>query len=597
MLAHSLQVHAGAEAIVAPGRRSLTYAELGQQLERDHAFLRRSGFGARSRIGVAAPPGAEGLAVVAAVARSAACAHFDPELDVDSLARLMSTMRLEAVVVAEGPASNAVRAARSLGISLIEFSTAAEGAAGTHELRTDSRRPAASPELPGPEDLAFVWHTSGTTGVPKIVPYEQWKICFDVRKRVERRRIVRADRCLVTSTLASAGTIRVCLLSNLAVGATIISTGDLSAESVLESIESLAPTYFFAAPALHSRLLELAEKRGSGPQHRLRAIYSSFAEQSPQVRARLEQLLGVPMMIAYGMTELGGIAETSMPPDAAPPGSVGRPVVDLLIAGDAGNSLGRGEDGEVWVRGPEVIQAYESPPEANRDSFCDGWFRTGDCGHLDNRGFLHLTGRIKDGINRGGVKVSPVEVELALASHPAVNEAGVFARRHPTLGEDLCAAVVFEEGRVVSEADLRRFVRHRLSAAKVPTRIVSAVALPRNAAGKLQRTELGALGDTLLRRSSEPPEGPHEVQVATIFRQVLRVEDIGRHDRFFDRGGDSLRAVEVIERIQESFCVPLTMDDLLENPSVAALAQIISDSTGLAATHRADHHVEPDALP
>ncbi len=584
LLADSLLRHADAEAIVSPGRPTLTYAELGRQLERDHDFFRRSGFGARARIGVIMPPGAEGLAVIAAVARSAACAHFEPELDVDSLARLMSTMRLDAVIVPEGSASNALRAARRLGISLIESSSPADGAAGTHELRTDSRRPPASPDLPGPDDLAFVWHTSGTTGVPKIVPCEQWRICFDVRKRVERRRIVRADRCLVTSTLAAAGTIRVCLLSNLAAGAAILATDDRSAENVLCSIESLAPTYFFAAPALHNRLLELIEKRGGRPQHRLRAIYSSFAEQSPQVRSRLEQALGVPMLVVYGMSEVGGIAETAMPPDAAPPGSVGRPVLDLVIADDSGNFLGRGEDGEVWVRGPEVIPAYESPPEANRDSFRNGWFRTGDCGHLDDRGFLQLTGRIKDSINRGGVKVSPTEVELALASHPAVHEAGVFARRHPTLGEDLCAAVVFEEGRTASEADLRRFVRHRLAAAKVPTRIVSAAALPRNAAGKLQRTELGALGEALLRRSSEPPDGPHEEQVAAIFRQVLRVDDIGRRDQFFDRGGDSLRAVEVIERIEQTFGVPLTMDELLDNPSVAGLAQVIARAMNSAAS-------------
>lgn len=581
LLAHSLQLHAGAEAIVAPGRKSLSYAELGRQLERDHAFLRSSGFGPRSRIGVAMPPAAEGLVAIAAAARSAACAHFDPDLDVDSLARLMTAMRLDGVVVPEGSASNAARAARNLGIALIELSTSTEGAAGAHELRTDSRRTPAPPELPGPEDLAFLWHTSGTTGVPKIVAYEQWRICFDVRKRMTRRHVCSADRCLVTSPMSSAATARAGLLTNLAAGAAIIHAGDLKAETVVAAIEPLAPTYFLAAPALHSRLLELFEKRGAGLKHHLRVIYSSFAEQSPQVRSRLEQVLGVPMVIAYGMTEVGGIAETPVPPDAAPPGSVGRPHVEVAIVDDRDGFLGRGHEGEVWVRGPEVIEAYESPPEANGESFRDGWFRTGDCGYLDDRGFLYLTGRIKDAINRGGVKVSPAEVELALASHPAVREAAVFARRHATLGEDVCAAVVFEDGRFASEAELRRFVRHRLSAAKVPTRIVAATAIPRNAAGKLQRKELAGLGEALLKQSWQPPQGPHEEQVARIFRQVLRVDDIGRDDQFFDRGGDSLRAVEVLERVQERFGLSLSMDTLLENPSVAGLAKVISESAGV----------------
>jgi acyl carrier protein len=249
---------------------------------------------------------------------------------------------------------------------------------------------------------------------------------------------------------------------------------------------------------------------------------------------------------------------------------------------DRGGFLAAGHEGEVWVRGPEVIEAYESPPEANREAFRDGWFRTGDCGFLDERGFLHLTGRIKDIINRGGVKVSPAEVEFALGSHPAVREAAVFARRHPTLGEDVCAAVVFDDGRSASEADLRRFLRQRLSAQKVPTRIVTAPALPRNPAGKLQRTELPAFGEALLEQSRQPPQGPQEEQVAGIFRRLLRVDDIGRHDHFFDRGGDSLRAVELLEQVKERFKVSLSMDTVLENASVAGLAKVISESGGVA---------------
>jgi acyl-CoA synthetase (AMP-forming)/AMP-acid ligase II/acyl carrier protein len=282
------------------------------------------------------------------------------------------------------------------------------------------------------------------------------------------------------------------------------------------------------------------------------------------------------------MTELGGIAETPLPPEAAPPGSVGRPVLDVAIAGDDGAFLGTGQAGEVWVRGPEVLAAYESPPEANGEAFRDGWFRTGDCGYLDERGFLFLTGRIKDVINRGGVKISPSEVELLLASHPAVREAAVFARRHATLGEDACAAVVFEPGRAVGEAELRRFVRQRLSAARTPTRIVAAATLPRNTAGKLQRTELAAFGEALLRQSRQPPRDACEEQIAKIFGELLQVDDIGRADLFFDRGGDSLRAVEVLERIKEQFGVSLSMDALLDDPSVAGLAKLVSRSAGTA---------------
>lgn len=578
LLEGPLRAHADDEALVAPGRPSLSYAELGRQLQRDHDFLRGAGFGARSRIGVAMPAGPEGLVAIAAVSRSATCAQFEPELDVGSLARLMTAMRIDAVIVPEGSTSNAARAATDVGIPLIELSTSDKWSAGAHELRTDARRAPAAPGLPGPDDLAFVWHTSGTTGVPKIVPCEQWRICFDVRQRIVRRGLSASDRCLVTAAAGSAATARVTVLSTFAAGAAALHAGEPTAESLVAAIESLAPTILYAAPALHSRLLELLEKRGASISHRLRVVYSSFAEQSPQVRERLERRLGVPMVIVYGMTEASGIAETPLPPAAAPPGSVGQPVLEVRIADDDGNPLAAGREGEVWVRGPEVIPAYESPAEANRDAFRDGWFRTGDRGLLDERGFIHLTGRIKEVINRGGVKVAPAEVERALESHPAVREAAAFARRHPTLGEDVCAAVVFADGRGASEAELRRFLRQRLSAPMVPTRIVAATALPRNASGKLQRTELPAFGEALLKQAWQPPRGPHEERVAMIFRQVLRIDDIGRHDQFFDRGGDSLRAVEVIERVQEQFGVPLTMDTLLGSPSVAELAKVIAES-------------------
>jgi len=578
LLREAVRLHEASDAIVAPGRHSLSYADLGRQLALDHAFFRQQGLGPRARIGVAVGAGPEGLVAILAAAASAACAPLDPDLEVGALGRLMAAMRIDGLVVAEGPTSNAAHAARAAGIPLLLLTASNGEPAGAHALKGESRRKPVPAEWPDPDDLSFLWHTSGTTGVPKSVPYEQWRSCSVARERISRRRICSTDRCLIASTTTSAATVRTGLLPNLAAGAAVIRTGDLSADTILGAIECLGPTYFMAPPVLHNRLLEILERRCGRLNHRLRMIYSSFAEQSPQVRERLELMLGVPMIVTYGMTEVGGIAETPQPPETAPAGSVGRPVSEVAIADDHGTFLPSDQEGEVWVRGPEVMAGYESPPEANRDSFCNGWFRTGDFGHFDDRGFLYLTGRIKDAINRGGVKVSPSEVEAALVSHLAVREAAVFARRHPTLGEDVYAAVVFEERRPVSEADLRRFVRHQLSAAKVPTRIVATSALPRNAAGKLQRSELAAFGEALLKRVWEPAEGPHEEQVAAIFRHVLRLDDIGRNDRFFDRGGDSLRAVEVLERIREDFGVSVSMDELLESSSVAGLARVISQS-------------------
>jgi acyl-CoA synthetase (AMP-forming)/AMP-acid ligase II len=227
---------------------------------------------------------------------------------------------------------------------------------------------------------------------------------------------------------------------------------------------------------------------------RLRFIRSSSASLPPQVMTALEAAFGVPVIESYGMTEASHqMASNPLPPAPRHAGSVGIAAgPEVATMDEGGRILKRGELGEVVIRGRNVTAGYEANPTANASAFIDGWFRTGDEGVIDEAGYLRLTGRLKEIINRGGEKVSPLEVDTVLMDHPAVAQVVTFAVKHDKLGEEVGAAVVLREGATLDEHGLRDFASERLAAFKVPRRIVFLDEIPKGATGKLQRIGLAA---------------------------------------------------------------------------------------------------------
>jgi acyl-CoA synthetase (AMP-forming)/AMP-acid ligase II len=208
--------------------------------------------------------------------------------------------------------------------------------------------------------------------------------------------------------------------------------------------------------------------------------------------AELEATFGCPVVEAYGMTEASHqMASNPLPPAARKPGSVGLAAgPEVAIMDEDGNVLPAGAVGEVVIRGPNVTRGYESNPEANARAFTNGWFRTGDQGRVDPDGYLFLTGRLKELINRGGEKVSPIEVDTVIMDHPAVAQVVTFAVPHPKLGEEVAAVAVLRDGMQATEAEIRAFAAARLADFKVPRRVLFVDEIPKGATGKLQRVGL-----------------------------------------------------------------------------------------------------------
>jgi oxalate---CoA ligase len=301
----------------------------------------------------------------------------------------------------------------------------------------------------------------------------------------------------------------------------------------------------------------------------------------------LEETFGVPVIESYGMTEAAHqMASNPLPPAERKSGSVGLPAgPEMAIMDDEGNLLSNGATGEIVIRGKNVTAGYANNPEANASAFFDGWFRTGDLGRKDGGGYFYLTGRKKEMINRGGEKISPREIDEALLEHPAVAQAVAFASPHPTLGEDLVAAVVLRAAATANERELRQFLIERLAAVKVPSRILIVFAIPKGPTGKLQRIGLHQKLSEQLNSEYVPPRNELEKSIVSVMEQILSTSRVGVNDNFFSLGGDSLKAIRVLAQLSTIFQIQLSAVALFLNPTATELeleiTKILGEDTGL----------------
>jgi len=344
--------------------------------------------------------------------------------------------------------------------------------------------------LPSGEDIALVLHTSGSTGRPKRVPIRHRNIMASTSNIMAHYSLSDQDVALVAMPLFHVHGLVASTISTLRAGGTVVVPAKFNPLSFWKVVRDCGVTWYSAVPTIHSLLLARAgDQRPQGAEG-LRFIRSCSASLPPEMMAQMEKTFGAPVLEAYGMTEASHqMASNPRPPEARKPGSVGRGTgVKIGIMDGAGKLLAAGERGEVVIQGPNVVDGYENNPEANKVSFTNGWFRTGDQGVLDAEGYLTLTGRIKELINRGGEKIAPREIDEVLLAHPGVAEAVAFGFPHKTWGEEVAAAVVLKaEGDKASEANILGYCKERLADFKCPKKLYIVETIPRTATGKIQR--------------------------------------------------------------------------------------------------------------
>jgi len=492
---------ADASAIGAADRPWLTHGALRELAAATVQRLNDLGIGRNDRVAMVLPNGPEMAAAFIAIGCGATTVPLNPAYREEEYDFYISDLSARALVVTADYHGPALAVAEKHGVRVLRLTTGADWPAGRFELQaTDEAAGGAGLSgFAGSDEVALVLHTSGTTSRPKIVPLLQRNLAASARHIGTTLALTPQDRCLNIMPLFHIHGLIAAVLSSLAAGGSIWCAPGFNALQFFSWLTTAGPTWYTAVPTMHQTILARAERnRTAAREAGLRFIRSSSASLPPQVMTALEATFHCPVIESYGMTEATHqMASNPLPPQPRKPGSVGVEAGPRMrIAHESENRLldGAGATGEVVICGPNVTPGYEGNPQANSTAFFqvagERWFRTGDQGAFDDEGYLRITGRLKEIINRGGEKVSPLEVDEVMMDHPAVAQAVTFAMPHPRLGEEVAAAVVLREGHSADERELREFAAQRLSDFKVPHRVLILQEIPKGATGKLQRIGL-----------------------------------------------------------------------------------------------------------
>jgi acyl-CoA synthetase (AMP-forming)/AMP-acid ligase II/thioesterase domain-containing protein/acyl carrier protein len=582
LLAERARARPDAGALSAPGFPLLTYAELHRFTRQCAARLREAGLGREDIVALGVLNGPEAASAFLALAAAAVCAPLNPLLREQDYAAYLRDLGARAVLVDEETAA-VERAAASLGIQVLRLKRQRERGSGWFDIESDASAPARGDREARSEDVALILPTSGTVSRPKLVPLSHRNLCVSAWNVAHTLRLETSDRCLSMMPLFHIHGLVGGLLATVSTGGFVICTPGFVARDFAGWLREEAPTWYSAVPTIHQAVLGCAEpiRASTRGGRRLRFVRSSSASLPPRVLAALEELFEAPVIEAYGMTEAAHqMASNPLPPGAHKAGSVGPPAgPEMAVVDEQGAPVEPGAMGEIVIRGANVTRGYLKNEAANREAYRDGWFRTGDQGRMDEDGYLVLTGRTKELINRGGEKIAPREVEEALLEHPRVAQAVSFAIPHRTLGEDVGAAVILKSGERVGAGELRRFAASRLAAFKVPRVIRLVEEIPKGATGKAQRIGLAEVlgigeGDGV-GDDQGTPAGALEKRLARVWEEVLRVERVGATDDFFALGGDSLAAIEVWARIAAEEGIDLPEVSLYEHPTVRTLTRAV----------------------
>jgi oxalate---CoA ligase len=481
-----------AVALAAHQTPPLTYAGLRALIERTTATLNDLGIGLGDRVAIVLPNGPEMATAFLSVASAATSAPLNPAYKQEEFEFYLEDLKAKALIVEAGSESPALRAAEKLGVALLTLIPERQVGAGAFELSGSPLGAAIRPGPAKPDDVALILHTSGTTSRPKIVPLHHANIWTSARNIAASLELSENDRALNVMPLFHIHGLIAGLSATLSRGGAVFCTPGFNALKFFADMEEVKPTWYTAVPTMHQTILTRAGRHKEIiARHPLRFVRSSSSSLPPTVIGELEAAFKCPVIEAYGMTEATHQMASNPLNGVRKPGSVGVPAgPEIAIMDEAGLLMSPGETGEVVIRGENVTAAYENNPKANGEAFVNGWFRTGDQGVIDADGYLTLTGRLKEIINRGGEKISPREVDEALMDHPAVLQAVAFAVPHPMLGEDVGAAVVLREGLSATEQELGAFLSERLAAFKTPRKILFLAEIPKGATGKLQRIGL-----------------------------------------------------------------------------------------------------------
>ncbi len=587
-VARQAKHHPDSPAIFAPDKSFITYQQLETKVNQVSEVLLQNGFG-NQRIAVVMQNSPEMVVAFYAISDVAAFVPLNPAYSTEEFKNYMELMGVDALLLQAGTYPSAQAAAQDMSIPLIFLYPGSTGIAGDFQINCAGvSKPATPAGILRSSDTAVVMHTSGTTGLPRIVSLTHANLNSFIADACLAD-ITENDRCVHITPLFHIGGIVGPVLSTAATGGSIISIPSFSPKEFLQIIDELSPTWYAAGPAIHQAVIQYIEAEGIKPaRYRLRYVRASGAPLPVQTEEKLAAYFNAVVVKVYGLTETSGTGTFTSPiAGKNKHGSVGSPFgCEVAIMDENGCVLAAGEAGAVFIKGSGVTCGYENNETANLQSFHNGWFMTGDQGYFDEDGCLFITGRTKELINRGGVKISPYEVEDALCRHPDILEAAVFAAPHFVFGEAPAAMVVLKPGSATTPRQLKIFLRDKIAQFKIPQQILIVEKIPRGATGKVQRSKLFDCSSELIQSNAtekvfcqtsefQVPGTDTEKMLKTIWQKIFKIDEISIRDDFMELGGDSLSAAVLFSEINQLLGKKFSINTILTYRTIERLALLL----------------------
>jgi acyl-CoA synthetase (AMP-forming)/AMP-acid ligase II len=550
----------GRAALLAPSRDPMTFADLARRMARLEAQLAGWGIGRGDVVAWSCDDRAQTAAAIALLPVSATVAPVAASATVDAVTGVLRRLRPKAVVAPAGRPSPVAEAATRLGIATMS-AIGAGREAGAFELALDTPRGSLDEPRRHPPAWAIVGATSGSTGQPKLVPVGHRQILRTAFATAPSMGLGAHDVSGHVMPLHLSGGMRNSFFQSLVVGGAVNVLPEADIDGLLDEITAGRVTYVSASFTMLREALARLEAGRRYDRGRLRFARVASGRMEPDEMDRLERCLGVPVLTGLASSETGTTSQQWL--DAPRKrGSVGRLVdTELRLVDADGRDVARGEVGEILVRSAQLCDGYVDDPALDAAAFVDGWFRMGDLARLDEDGELFLVGRVKDVINRGGEKISPLEIDAALRALPEVADGAAFGIPHPRLGEEVVAAVVLAPGATADAESILDRLRGTLGARRAPRSLWFVDSLPRSDGGKLRRSAMpawvGYAAPSAEPVHAERDRPPLEAALGALWQGVLGVASVRGSDRFRALGGDQAKAGALLAQVDAVFGVSI----------------------------------------
>ena len=467
----------------------LSYKDLKLFINKISKQLAGNGLSNKDRAAIVLPNGPYMASSFLAISSYMSAAPLNPSYKSEEYEFYLKDLNPKIVLVEKNSENPVVDVAKKLKIELCEINPEKDGPSGIFNIYEKE----SEYSLPDENDEALVLHTSGTTSRPKIVPLTNKNIFSSAENISKSLNLSKNDHCLNIMPLFHIHGLIAILASSMKAGASVCASNGFNAIKFLDMAKSEKITWYSGVPTMHQAILLRARRNLEVAKLlKLRLIRSSSASLPPVVFKDLNDVFSCPVIEAYGMTEATHqMTSNPLPPKQQKAGFVGLPAgPEVCIMNENGVVLKQGDEGEVCIKGENVTLGYDNNEEANKTSFTNGWFRTGDQGYFDNEGYLKISGRLKEIINKGGEKISPLEVDNVLMDHPLIDQAVCFGYEDKMLGENIASAIIIKNGETCSENDVLKYAQEKLAKFKIPKKIFFVEEIPKGATGKLQRNVL-----------------------------------------------------------------------------------------------------------